>query len=80
MHDASARERARVSSRRSLRHAQELRRLHALVAQSMEPDAFAGHLVVFPNRRRDRIKIRYCDRDGFAGWAKRYLLKSAEAS
>jgi hypothetical protein len=33
--------------------------LHALVTQSMELDAFAGHLFVFGNRRRDRIKILY---------------------
>jgi transposase len=45
--------------------------LHALVREHLELDAFAGHLVVFASRRRDRIKILYWDRDGFAIWSKR---------
>jgi len=45
--------------------------LHTLVRDYLELDAFAGHLFVFASRRRDRVKILYWDRDGFAIWSKR---------
>jgi len=45
--------------------------LNALVREHLELDAFAGHLFVFTSRRKDRVKILYWDRDGFAVWIKR---------
>ena len=45
--------------------------LHALVRDHLALNAYAGHLFVFASRRRDRVKILYWDRDGFAIWSKR---------
>jgi hypothetical protein len=45
--------------------------LHALVRDHLQLDPLAGHLYLFANKRRDRLKILYWDRDGFAIWAKR---------
>ena len=56
---------------------------HALPRKfRLELDGFAGHLFVFASRRKDRVKILYWDRDGFAIWAKRleegtYAMPSA---
>jgi len=33
--------------------------LHALVRDHLQMDAFAGHLYLFVNARRDRLKILY---------------------
>jgi transposase len=45
--------------------------LAGLARDVIEEDPLSGHLFVFANRRRDRIKILYWDRDGFAIWMKR---------
>ena len=45
--------------------------LSGLVQECFGQDLLTGHLFLFLNRRRDRIKILYFDRDGLAIWYKR---------
>ena len=42
-----------------------------LARDAVGEDPLSGHLFVFANRRRDRIKVLYWDRDGYAIWMKR---------
>ena len=39
--------------------------LSALVQETLEQDPLSGHLFLFRNRRRDRIKILFWDGDGY---------------
>jgi transposase len=45
--------------------------LSALVQDILKQNPFSGHLFVFCNKRGDKIKILYWDRNGFCLWYKR---------
>lgn len=43
----------------------------AIVTQHLQQDVYTGHLFVFTNKRADRIKLFYWDRNGYCYWYKR---------
>ena len=45
--------------------------LSILVEQAMELDLFGASLFVFCNRKRDKLKLLYWERNGFVLWYKR---------
>ena len=46
-------------------------RLMGIAEQTFHQDPLSGHLFLFVNRDRNRIKILFWDRDGFCIWYKR---------
>jgi transposase len=50
--------------------------LSGLVQECFRQDLLDGHLFLFVNRRRDRLKVLYFDHDGLAIWYKRLEVGS----
>jgi transposase len=45
--------------------------LQGIVIGVLEQDPMSGHLFLFLNRRRDKLKVLYWDGDGLAIWYRR---------
>lgn len=45
--------------------------LMVLVRDVLRHDPLSGHLFIFFSKRRERVRIVYWDRNGFAMWSKR---------
>lgn len=45
--------------------------LCGLIVDTLKHDPLSGHLFLFVNRRRDKLKILYWDGDGLAIWYRR---------
>jgi transposase len=45
--------------------------LQGIVSGVLEQDPLSGHLFLFVNRRRDKLKVLYWDQDGLAIWYRR---------
>ena len=45
--------------------------LFGMVQEFLDQDPLSGHLFLFLNRRRDRVKVLFWERDGLVIWYKR---------